>query len=171
MITKVASLVFLLNMTLLVVGDVSTDGDVLWLEQSIDTNSFKKVGKLNLRTIRQNQNTAQFQSYNSLNEHLHESDQPKYHNVQFSTPVETNTVDLATKSEIREALEKSNSSLYKLRLCKEVPEYECSAASFIYLRKVVDSNYLINLTIYTGNQTLKLNFKIIITNLLIKKRS
>lgn len=151
MLIKVASLVLLLNISSLVVCDVNSDVDVLWLEQSIDANQFKEIGKFNLRTIRQNQNTAQFQSYNSLNEHLHESDQPKYHNVQFSTPIETNNVDLETKSEIRGALERSNSSLYRLRLCKKVPEYECSSASFIYLKKVAESNYQINLTVYTGN--------------------
>merc|ERR1712127_137652 len=130
--------------------NLNTDVDVYSIEHSIDTNEFKEIGSLNIRTIRQNQNQAQFKSYNSINDQLHESDQPKYHDIQYSTPIETNLIEDSTKSDIRNALTKSNTSFYRLRLCSKVPESECSVASFIYLKNVADSHYQINLTVNTG---------------------
>jgi hypothetical protein len=143
---------FLIFSSLFIVSycNLNTDVDVYSVEHSIDTNNFKEIASLNIRIIRQNQNQAQFQSYNSINDKLHESDQPKFHDIQHSTPIETNLIDESTKTEIRNALEVSNTSFYRLRLCKKVPEPDCSVASFIYLKHVEDSNYLINLTVNIG---------------------
>ena len=145
---KFFTFVILINLAILA---KCSDVDIYYVEHSIDTNDFQEIGSLNLRTIRQNQNQAQYQSYNSMNDQLHESDQPKFHNIQFSTPIETSLIDELAKNEIRNALELSNQAVYRVRLCRKVPEVDCSVASFIYLKKVAESQYRINLTLNTGN--------------------
>lgn len=147
MIFKTLSI--LLIFSLLGFSQCSTDADVFTLEHSIGSSEFKEIASVNIRTVRQNQNQAQYQSYNSINNQKHESDQPKYHDVQFSTPIEA-LVDESARYEIKQALTESEGSLYRVRLCERNPEYQCSTASFITLKKVSDANYQINLTINTG---------------------
>ena len=130
-------------------NNLNTDADVYWIEHSIDAGEFKEIGHLNLRTIRQSQNTAQFQSYNSASDQS-DADQPKLNLIQHSTPVQSNLIDEATKNEIIQTLEQSNSSFYRLRLCKRLPAVSCQIGSFIYLKNLVDAGFRINLTVSTG---------------------
>lgn len=128
-----------------------SDSELYSIEHSIHSGAFQEVATVSLRTLRQNQNQAQFQTYSELGEG-HEADLPKFHVERFATPVETNYIDESTKAEMREALVNSNSSLYRLRLCKKAgTQSDCSAASYTYLRKLFDAQFKIKLTINTGN--------------------
>jgi len=135
-----------------------TDNDVYILEHSIDTNDFKEIGQLNLRTIRQNQNSAQLQNMGSNDEN---TDENRYtlssSNVAvFSTQIESNDFDTETLEQLLTFKNKENNqahTLYRLRLCKKghpVGLKTCFTSTFTYLKYVVDSNMKINLTIYTG---------------------
>jgi hypothetical protein len=137
------------SLFLITIAELSNDIDVYWLEHSINTNKFKEIGTLNIRTIRQNQNTAHYQTHNSANDLLHESDQPKSNNIQHSTLVKSNLIDESTKQDIIKALQFSENSFYRLRLCKKVPQQSCDISSFIYLKDIVNANFKFNLTVNT----------------------
>ena len=128
-----------------------TDNDVYILEHSIDTTSdFKEIGKLNLRTIRQNQNSAQFQSMTS---HDESSDENRYASVSanlFVTRVESNDFDADTQEQLAALQDSSEHTLYRLRLCKKGGSKACFTSTFTYLRSVLDARMRLNLTIYTG---------------------
>lgn len=140
----VANLAFLVN--------CQHDTDTYWIEHSIDMGAFKEVGQLNLRTIKQNQNQYQIQTYSSFNEDLHESDKPRFHNVFYATPVESTVIDDQDKSDIKQALASPRISVYRVRLCKKgSSDMDCSVGTFTYLKNVAESNYQFNLTLITGN--------------------
>ena len=125
--------------------DGQTDNDVYTIEQSIDTNEYKEIGNLNLRLIRQNQNSAQYQSLNA-----DESNEIPTQFPAFATLIETNQFDDSIIEQIRSANE-NNNALYRLRLCKKIQSSSaCFASSFTYLRNIIESKMIVNLTLYTG---------------------
>lgn len=140
----VANLAFLVN--------CQHDMDTYLIEHSIDTGAFKEVGHLNLRTIKQNQNQHQLQTYSSFNDDLHESDKPRFHNVFYATPVESAFIGDQDKSDIKQALVSSRNSVYRVRLCKRgSSDMDCSVGTFTYLKNIAESNYQFNLTLITGS--------------------
>lgn len=123
------------------------DNDVYFIEHSIDSFEFKEIGYLNLRLLRQNQNAAQVQTLNSEDELQNE---PKYTtNAQYSTQIDLNKFDQETREQI-ESKKFSNSSMYRLRLCKKQPSNKCFASSFTYLKNVIESGWILNLTVHSG---------------------
>lgn len=134
--------------------DTPIDNDAYVLEQSIDSNEFKEVATLNLRILKQNQNSALSESYS------HNSDQeagveqhkpPK----DFSTLVPSSAIDHTIKQQIKSALRSSPNALYHLRLCKKSQAASgaaksCQASSFTYLNSVVESDFTVNLTLHAG---------------------
>jgi hypothetical protein len=137
-----------------------TDNDVYIIEHSIDANEFKEIGKLNMRTIRQNQNSLHLQNMASYDE---STDENRYITASanvFSTKIESNDLDAETLDQLLTFKSHDddnihhhgqNSTLYRLRLCKrETTQKVCFASTFTYLKNVIDSNMRINLTIYTG---------------------
>lgn len=145
------ALAFLLVANLALHVSCQNDMDSYLIEHSIDTGAFKEIGHLNLRTIKQNQNQYQLQTYSSLNEDLHESDKPRFHNVFYATPVETALIDDQDKADIKQALVSTKNSLYRVRLCKKGgSDLDCSVGTFTYLKHIAESNYQFNLTLVTG---------------------
>jgi hypothetical protein len=156
-------------------GDSSlqADVDVYSLEHSVDDGEFKEIGNLNLRSIRNNQNMAQYQSHNSAGdrENSNENAQPQRVSGQqsYATLVQTNTFDEITKQEIKKAL-KAHSGIvkpiYRLRVCKRSPSKSCSTASFTYLKNLLDSNFQMNLSLHTGvnNQLNSISIKTLKSN-------
>jgi hypothetical protein len=156
-------------------GISQTDNDVFFLEHSIDTDDFKEIAKLNLRTIRQNQNSAQYQNIHSsaastsssssssssqdsneeTNEHRYAAVQPEA----YATHIESNDFDAETNQQLLDfklklaSAESDINTLYRLRLCKRgVPAITklCYVSTFTYLKSLLAANMRLNLTVYTG---------------------
>lgn len=125
----------------------SADADLYSIQHSVDGNDFKEIGNFNLRTIRQTQNQAQFQSYSA------DDNEQRVSSHLFSTPIQSDLIDDKTRSEIKVALASSNNSVYRLRLCRksaQSQEADCYAGSFVYLTQLVKAQFQINLIINTG---------------------
>jgi hypothetical protein len=144
------TLIFFVILNITVLTYCQIESDIYWIEHSIDKNPFKGIGNLNLRTIKQNQNQVQLQTYNSYNEDLHESDKPKFHNLQYATPIDNLVIDEEDKLRIKIASSQSDQTFYRLRLCKKVADLDCSVGTFTYLKDILEANFQINLTLITG---------------------
>jgi hypothetical protein len=155
------------------------DIDVYSLEHSIDSGEFKEIGSINLRSIRNNQNTAQYQSHNSAGDRENvgnENTQQQQRQQQSTSPpiyatlVQTNNFDENTKQEIKSALRSqsgsSTRSVYRLRVCKRSPSKMCTTASFTYLKNLLESNFQMNLSLHTGvnNQLNSISIKTLKSN-------
>lgn len=123
-------------------ADVINDNDVYTLEHSIDDSDFKEIGNINLRVVKQNQNTAQLQSLNAQGE-IQNIQQTK--NTIYSTKIESNDFDEQTKKLIQKS---SSNAMYRLRLCKKPT---CYASTFTFLNNLINSGFRVNLTIHTNN--------------------
>ncbi len=132
----------------------SVDADLYSIQHSIDKGEFREIGYLNLRSIRQSQNQAQFQSYNSEND-----DQRVTSNL-ISTPMKSDIIDETTRLDIKTALETNQNSVYRLRLCRKssTQETDCYAGSFIYLEQLIMAEFQINLILNTGTHIPYLKF-------------
>jgi hypothetical protein len=133
------------------------DNDVYILEHSIDLNEFKEICKLNMRKIRENQNTLQLKNMPSYVENTDENRYITENKNVFSTKIKSNDFDADTLSQLlnfktyEDNHRGQNSTLYRLRLCrKEITQKICVTSTFTYLKNVIDSNMRINLNIYTG---------------------
>lgn len=124
---------FLFSFLVCLVCCQTSDQDVYFIQHAIANNQFAEIGTFNLRSIRHNQNQAQFDQQQTIS----------------SIPVESDLIDEKTRQQIASA---TNGSLYRLRLCRKGTgmEMECSVASFIYLDKVVNAQFKINLNVNTG---------------------
>lgn len=142
-------------------GISQTDNDVFLLEHSIDTDDFKEIAKLNLRTIRQNQNSAQYQHIHTIEDSNDETNENRYTAIQpetYATHIESNDFDAETLQQLSDfklKLVDSNeiNTLYRLRLCKRgVPAITkvCYTSTFTYLKTLLEANMRLNLTVYTG---------------------
>ena len=129
-------------------GDNLGDNDVYLIEHSIDSNDFKEIGSVNLRIVRQNQNAAHFQSFNSDNA---ENEHAKSSNIQYATEITSNKFDQNTKTQLAAGLKSLSSSVYRVRLCKKtLNSNNCDISSFTSLKNVLDANFNINLILHTG---------------------
>ena len=165
---------------LIVCGDFvrcqSSDADIYFIQHSINTTPFREIGSFNIRTIRQSQNQAQFQStdhhhhHHTQHQQNTEFDAAVVHNdrianqLLFATPIDSNNFDEETKAMIRLAIADGelNRWVYRLRLCRKLmvavkidnnngeEDLECSVASFIYLDRLVKAKFEINLIVNTG---------------------
>ncbi len=142
----------------LVLADINQplDSDVYLLEHAIDSNDFKEIGSLNLKQIKQNQYAAQFQSYNS-NQDTHEfnsNSSPGTPSTTTSTQIETNQFDQLTKQQIKQAFKQNLNSVYRLRLVKKQQQQNgvvyVASSSFTYLKYLIESDFMLNLTLNTG---------------------
>jgi len=144
----------------LVLADINQplDSDVYLLEHAIDSNDFKEIGSLNLKQIKQNQYAAQFQSYNS-NQDTHEfnsNSSPGTPSTTTSTQIETNQFDQLTKQQIKQAFKQNLNSVYRLRLVKKQQQQQqngvvyVASSSFTYLKYLIESDFMLNLTLNTG---------------------
>ena len=150
---KMKFIYFSLFLTCLTISSVicdqsSTDNDVYIIEQSIGELPFREIGTVNLRAIKQNQNAAHYHSLNTDDS----IDQPRQQPLSISTPLDSNKLDQDVLEQLQNELSKSNDSLYRLRLCRKQSNGEnlCYAASFTYLKNVIESNLNLNLTLHTN---------------------
>lgn len=151
------SFIFIIS-SQLVLTDISQplDSDVYLLEHAIDSNDFKEIGSLNLKQIKQNQYAAQFQSYNSNqdtnNNNEFNSNLSPGTSTTTSTQIETNQFDQITKQQIKQAFKQNLNSVYRLRLVKKQQNgiVYVASSSFTYLKYLIESDFMLNLTLNTG---------------------
>ena len=120
------------------------DSDVYVLEQSvgsINETKFREIGTVNIRTLKQQQNTAQYQSFNN------DPNEQQAPAGNYEIRVTSNAFDAETKQEIWEESRKPE-SIYRLRLCRRQPANTCYASSFTYLHNVIESDMQIHLVIH-----------------------
>ncbi len=129
--------------------DLPNDSDVYALEQAIDEFDFKEIGSVNLRLIRQNQNTAQLQSLNS--EQVASPSAATTGQKVYTTKLESEDFD----EQVREQIQSSSSSkqaVYRLRLCrKSATSNVCYASTFTFLKNIINSDFTVYLTIHLNN--------------------
>jgi hypothetical protein len=129
--------------------DLLNDSDVYVLEQSIDEFEFREIGNINLRLIRQNQNTAQLQSLNS--EQQSSSSSASNQKV-YTTKLESEDFGDQIRDQIRSS-SNSNQALYRLRLCRKSvgSSNVCYASTFTFLRHLINSDFTVYLTVHTNS--------------------
>jgi hypothetical protein len=131
---------------------LSNDADLYSLEHAVDENEFREIGSLNLRVIRQNQNTAQLQSLN--NNDLQQLNPTATLNQKlYATRLESEDFDDQTREQIN-AASSITQSLYRLRLCRKPSSAAasvCYASTFTFLRNILDSGFNVNLTVHTNS--------------------
>ncbi len=135
-------------LSLIVCDQSNTDNDVYIIEQSVGDQPFREIGTVNLRVIKQNQNAAHYHSLNTEDS----IDSPRQQPLSISTQLDSNKLDQDIIEQFQNELVKSNDSLYRLRLCRKHPNGQnvCYAASFTYLKHVIESNLNLNLTMHTN---------------------
>lgn len=137
--------------------DSIIDNDVYIIEQSIDSGDFSQIAQVNLRHLKQSQNTAQYQSIDSdLNDRpsQQQQQQPPVAPIQQLTELETLKLDKSQLEQIQ-SNRHNNNSIYNMRMCKRAlvsqqPQQKCFTSTFTYLRNVIQSNMALQLTIHTG---------------------
>lgn len=140
--------IVILQLFYLIKCDEPTDLDVYTIEHSIDSSEFKEIGTLNLRTIRQNQNVAQYKIQNEQDFNGVQVEQIKPIAL-FPTFVRSDNFDWETIQQIKSSAN-NNETFYRIRLCRRVPTSICYASSFTLLKRVIESKMNINLTIYSN---------------------
>ncbi|RNA35474.1 ER membrane complex subunit 10 [Brachionus plicatilis] len=147
--------VFLIQLILVKSDSLLNDSDLYYIEQSIDDSEFREIGQVNLRLLKQNQNSAQLQSINEEDLLVEKSG-----NI-FWSRVESQSLDGEVFQKLKSALGNDN-SIYRLRLCRKYPVYECKASSFIYAKALGNAGFLLNLTLHTSinNELNSLSIKI-----------
>ncbi|CAF0745760.1 unnamed protein product, partial [Brachionus calyciflorus] len=143
------------------------DNDFYFIEHSIDENEFKQIGSLNIRLIKQNQNSAHIQSFNEEDEDEQVYDKSTN---SFSTRIESSTFDQDTLNQFKKAI-KTQGSIYRVRLCKKIPSHKCFASSFTYVRNIADAGYRINMTLNTGVNNILNGLSLKTTSLPLKKQN
>jgi hypothetical protein len=143
-----SSFIVILQLFYIIKCDESTDLDVYTIEHSIDTSDFQEIGSLNLRTIRQNQNVAQYKIQNEQDYSGQQVEQIKPA-VLFPTLVRSDNFELNVAKQIK-SLINNNETFYRIRLCRKFPTNICYASSFTLLKRVIESKMSINLTIYSN---------------------
>jgi hypothetical protein len=125
--------------------------------EDVDFSEFKEICKLNMRKIRENQNTLQLKNMPSYDKSTDGNRYITESKNDFSTKIKSNDFDADTFSQLlnfktnKDNYRGQNSTLYRLRLCrKESTQKICFTSTFTYLKNVIDSNMRINLNIYTG---------------------
>jgi hypothetical protein len=159
---------FILNSLLLVIlfstqlnCESVYDNDVYIIEQSINNYEFREIGTINLRLVKQNQNSAQLQSLSEQQQQ--QQVQPSQSTNTYHTRIESNDFDQEILNQIKSSKDNSN-SLYRLRLCKKFPQAQtktCFATTFTYLKKLIDSDFKISLAIHqnSNNRPISLSVK------------
>lgn len=138
----------ILQLFYLIKCDEPTDLDVYTIEHSIDSSDFKEIATLNLRTVRQNQNVAQYKIQNEQDYTGQQVEQIKPIAL-FPTLVRSDNFDSETIQQIKSTIN-NNETFYRLRLCRKVPVITCYASSFTLLKRVIESKMNVNLTIYSN---------------------
>lgn len=121
----------------------SNDSDLYFIEQSIDGSEFQEIGDVNIRLLRQNQNSAHIQNLNDDDARAEKSDTTLWSRIQ------TESFNSDTFQKLNSALENEN-SIFRLRFCRKYPAYECKASSFIYTKVLGLSGFMLNLTLHTS---------------------
>ena len=125
-------------------GENSIDNDLYGLEQAIEEFEFKEVGSINLRLLKQNQNSAQLQTLNA-NENIQKESTQVY-----NTRLESNDFDEKIQEQIKSS-ERVKNALYRLRLCRKATASICYASTFTNLYNIIESGFRINLTIHINS--------------------
>lgn len=158
--------VFLIELILIKSDSSLNDSDLYFIEQSIDDSEFQEIGQVNIRLLRQNQNSAHIQSLNEDDIRIE-----KNGNTYWSR-IESVQLDSETVQKLKSVFE-SESSIFRLRLCRKHPVHECKASSFIYTKSLSSSGFVLNLTLHTSinNELNSISIKTSRLNLVPRKNT
>lgn len=138
------NLIIIFIQLIVIKSDLSlNDSDLYFIEQSIDDSEFQETGDVNIRLLKQHQNSAQIQNINDDETRIEKS------GTVLWSRIESKSFSSETFQKLNSALQTDN-SIFRLRFCRRYPAYECKASSFIYTKALGLSGFMLNITLHTS---------------------